>query len=404
MATGDNPAGWKINNAGADHLEAPEGKTFVSAVDGGLFVEIRVRMASVLALPAYTYANGSSGVGATMTYNANGAAADIDGLTPALGDLLHHQTGPNAFENGTYKLTQVGTGGTPAIWTRSTMADTSAKILGSKVHVTQGAQGKGIYQFATAAAVTIGTDALFWYRVSAEEWLGETIVLIDDDFIMATVAANGTSFGRNGVAPSYSGTSAIVSLPAAVASATRVGVMQLALGTTTTGRCAITHNATGTNDGGRVLVATNAALFMQGKLQMTKLSDGTDTYQWFFGLADNIAAMPAANCIGFIYTQATTTFWRAITSNASTTTITNSAATVTATVDDVLTIIKDAGTNAIRFYVNGVLAATISTNVPTGNPIGFVCGGLKSAGTNAGSNAQLDYALAKLTLPARRAA
>jgi len=79
----------------------------------------------------YTYNNGASGVGATITATVNGninAEASIE--TPAsplvAGDriLIKNQT----FENGIYVVTQVGSGGSPYILTRSVDADSDTNI------------------------------------------------------------------------------------------------------------------------------------------------------------------------------------------------------------------------------------------------------------------------------------
>ena len=49
---------------------------------------IDVDYATLAALPACTYSNGSGGVGSKLTGNANGALAAIDGITPAAGDVV----------------------------------------------------------------------------------------------------------------------------------------------------------------------------------------------------------------------------------------------------------------------------------------------------------------------------
>jgi hypothetical protein len=380
---------------------------FQSATDkakqDGAGYSIDVRMTTVVAIPAYTYANGAAGVGATLTGNANGAAAAIDAVTPALNDLMYFSFGVNAFENGVYKLTQVGDGSNPFIWTRSTLADTSGKILGSRVNVLDGAQGKGVYQFQTNTAVTIGTDALFWLRVSVGATPVEVLEFIDD-FCVAGLPSAPIGFGdKCWVGASVAGAGAAVSIVSAANSTTRIGILQLATGTTTTGRATLFNAVSGTAEGHKFQLGTNVAFFGQFKLQVSALSDGTDTYQVFVGISDATTPLPPTNCVGVMYTQASDTHWRAITSSAGTSTITNSAATVTAAVDDVITVVKDAGTNVVRIYANNVLVVSGSSNVPTSTAIGFCCTILKSAGTTS-RNTQIDFAHVRITMPQRRAA
>jgi hypothetical protein len=54
-------------------------KNYVDSVASGLDAKASVRVATTAALAANTYANGANGVGATLTANANGAIAAIDG-------------------------------------------------------------------------------------------------------------------------------------------------------------------------------------------------------------------------------------------------------------------------------------------------------------------------------------
>src|SRR5438045_995988 len=69
-------------------FETDTGYTYLSAngaawvrVNDGLPWKPNCRAATTGALAANTYANGSSGVGATLTANANGAIAAQDGVT-----------------------------------------------------------------------------------------------------------------------------------------------------------------------------------------------------------------------------------------------------------------------------------------------------------------------------------
>ncbi len=105
-------------------------KAYVDAVKSGLNVKDSVKVATAAALAASTYSNGSSGVGATLTANANGALA-IDGVNSGLGTkrvLVKDQT--DASHNGVYTVTNAGSGAAAFVLTRATDADTGAELTG----------------------------------------------------------------------------------------------------------------------------------------------------------------------------------------------------------------------------------------------------------------------------------
>ena len=70
-----------------------------------------------------TYNNGTAGVGATLTNAGTQVALVIDGVATNVNDrvLIYNQT--NAYENGIYTVTDVGSGSTNWVLTRATDAD-----------------------------------------------------------------------------------------------------------------------------------------------------------------------------------------------------------------------------------------------------------------------------------------
>ena len=119
------------------------------------------------------------GVGATLTNNGTKAAFAPDGPTASIGDriLVYSQT--NAFENGIYTVTTVGTpdpGGTNWVLTRATDADTygvkspSALGQGDAFFVTSGNTGAGeTYECSTVGAITFGTTAITFVQISSAQ-------------------------------------------------------------------------------------------------------------------------------------------------------------------------------------------------------------------------------------------
>ncbi len=123
-----------------------------------------VRSATTTQLPSYTYANGTLGVGATLTGTTNAALTAQDGVTLVFGDrlLVKDEISGNAPYNGIYILTQVGSGSLPYILTRATDSDEAAELVGEAVQVGAEAatQSGSAFRQTAAAPITVGTTAL----------------------------------------------------------------------------------------------------------------------------------------------------------------------------------------------------------------------------------------------------
>lgn len=122
-------------------------------------------------LAGYTYANGASGVGATLTAGGNGAFS-ADGVSPALNSRVLVPFQSTTFQNGMYVLTTVGTAGTPAILTRATDYDEPAEIqAGDKFAVLSGTLYAGTEFLQTATVTTIGTDPITFQQMGNASYL-----------------------------------------------------------------------------------------------------------------------------------------------------------------------------------------------------------------------------------------
>lgn len=137
-------------------------KAYVDSVATGLDWKASCRAATTAALAANTYANGSSGVGATLTANANGALAAVDGVTLVATNRLLVQDEVTGANNGIYVVTQVGTAGTPYILTRATDADTAAEVTaGMTTFISEGTvNGNSSFSLISDDAIVIGTTTL----------------------------------------------------------------------------------------------------------------------------------------------------------------------------------------------------------------------------------------------------
>ncbi len=141
-------------------------KTYADSLINGLNWQAAAVVASTANLTA-TYANGASGVGATLTNSGVQAAFSSDGVTPAVNSrvLVTFQTATE--ENGIYTLTDVGSGATNWILTRATDFDTPAEIQpGDIVPVQQGTLYGSTTWLQTATVVTIGTDPIVFSQFS----------------------------------------------------------------------------------------------------------------------------------------------------------------------------------------------------------------------------------------------
>lgn len=135
---------------------------------GSVDLKGSVKAATTGALPAYTAADGPDstrpGVGKTLTGNANGALAAQDGQTLVAGDrlLVKNESGASEKNNGIYSVTQVGTGSTPFILTRTPDADESQELNPNMlVPVDAGTLNAGkIFRLTNTSQPTLETTAL----------------------------------------------------------------------------------------------------------------------------------------------------------------------------------------------------------------------------------------------------
>lgn len=121
-----------------------------------------VRLASTAALAANTYANGTSGVGATLTANANGALL-VDGAAVAVADRVLVKDEATGSHNGIYTVTApLGDASHPYILTRAIDANVAVELVpGTRTIALAGTVNAGSqFYMSNTTAPTIGTTAL----------------------------------------------------------------------------------------------------------------------------------------------------------------------------------------------------------------------------------------------------
>lgn len=295
----------------------------------------QVAYASTVALPANTYNNGTSGVGATLTGNSNGPLL-IDSVT-----ILVAQAGERVLvageatqaNNGWYVITQVGVVAvSPYILTRATESDQAAEIgsgyLTSVIApngVTPGTgnNGKAFLSVAAADPFVVGTTNLTFSQIGGTYTNGNGISLSGSTFsIDTTVTVDKTTVQT---LTNKTLTSPVLTTPTlGVASATTIN------------KVTITAPATGAT----LTIVDGKTLTVSNSLTLA----GTDTTTMTFpATSDTIAGLGTAQIFTGLNTFKQINFTNnaiTATSNAATVPIThrfqtvtnNSAATLTITI------------------------------------------------------------------------
>ena len=152
----------------ADPVNAQDAatKSYVDSTAQGLDTKASVKAASVSNLSA-TYANGSSGVGATLTNNSLQAAFSLDGDTLSVGDrvLLKDQT--TTAQNGVYSVTTAGDGSTNWVLTRTVDMDDVDEFSGSYFFVEGGnTNASNGYVCVSEEPISIGSTPILFEQFS----------------------------------------------------------------------------------------------------------------------------------------------------------------------------------------------------------------------------------------------
>lgn len=145
-------------------------KDYADSIASGLNYHQPVVYASTAALPTYTYNNGTSGVGATITATANGALS-IGGGSPTTTQrvLVKDEAGGNAAYNGVYTVTATGSPTAVFQLTRATDYDSSGTgtneiDAGDYVLVISGTNASTAWVQQTPLPIVVGTTPLVFLQ------------------------------------------------------------------------------------------------------------------------------------------------------------------------------------------------------------------------------------------------
>jgi len=315
-------------------------KTYADAIASGIHFHEAVNLATTAALPANTYNNGTSGVGATLTGNANGALSVDSTLTVASERILVKNEATQA-NNGVYTVTQVGSAGTPYILTRATDFDSVGTGVneideGDFFLVTSGtANVNTAWVQQTPPPITIGTTAIVFQQFSAPITYSPGTGLNESPaytFNIANTAVTSGAYGGAATVPTFS-----VNAQGQLTLATDVSIA-IAGSQITSGTVAITNGGTGQS--------TASAAF-------NALSPITTTGDLIIGNGTNTATRLAIGANGYLLSSnGTTASWVAapatpVTSfSAGTTGLTPSSATTGAVTLAGTLAIANGGTNS----------------------------------------------------------
>ena len=206
--TGSFGANVNMNNRNITSLAEPVNnqdaatKQYVDLVAQGLDPKASVTYASSTALPAYTYNNGASGVGATITATGNGELT-LDSGYPSINSrvLIKNETGANDPYNGIYIVTAPGSVSSVFVLTRTTDFDNgspSGEIPGAFTFVENGTINADTgWVCTTNAPVTMGTTPIIFVQFSGagSYTAGTGLTLNGTEFSISNTAVTAGSYG-----------------------------------------------------------------------------------------------------------------------------------------------------------------------------------------------------------------
>jgi len=141
-------------------------KSYVDSLVQGLVAKPNATVATTAALPTNTYANGTAGLGATLTATAVGILT-VDGHAVLVNEFVLVKNEAAPANNGLYKCTTAGTAGVAYILTRDVDMDTTLEFSGGYVFVQQGTtNGTTGWTCTNGTAPTVGTTGITFSQFS----------------------------------------------------------------------------------------------------------------------------------------------------------------------------------------------------------------------------------------------
>jgi len=380
-------------------------KSYADSIATGINFHAACNYATTTALSAaYTYNNGTSGVGATITANAAGTLT-IDGYTFLSSDvgkriLIKNETGaytnnttPSAAFNGVYTLTTAGTVSVAYVLTRATDYDTSGTGIneidaGDLLLILSGTTNANTsWVQQTLLPITVGTTSITFIQFAAVQTYtaGTGLTLSTNQFSITNIGTAGT-YGSASAVPVF-----VTNAQGQVTSVTNTNIA--IAGSAVSGN--ITGNAA--NVTGTVAIANGGTGQTTASAAFNALSPITSTGDLILGNGTNSATRLAIGASTYVLTSnGTTASWAAPSggggspggsntqvqfnnssafAGSSAITLTTTTATASALrIDPRVTSAASASTltpsiATADVYAYTALAAGLTINAPTGTPV-----------------------------------
>lgn len=255
---GDTMGGFLSLHADPTSAMHAATKQYVDNVASGLNIHLSCRAATTANLTA-TYANGTSGVGATLT--GTGALPAIDGITLAANDrvLIKNQT--TQTHNGIYVVTTLSPNW---VLTRATDFDgspTNEVMAGDCTYVQEGTQQRTHWVQTTPSTVVLGTSSIVFTQFGGPGlYTSGTGINISGANVISNTGVTSIAGTTNQVSVSSSTGAVTVSLPSSVTisgtmtagtfSGNGSSLTNLDAGAISTGTLTITRGGTGLSSSG----------------------------------------------------------------------------------------------------------------------------------------------------------
>lgn len=282
-------------------------KAYADSLSAGLNFHSACNYATTAALSANTYNNGTSGVGATLTANANGALT-VDGSTPTVGQRILIKNESTQSKNGIYTVTQVGSGSLPYILTRATDFDTSGTgvneiAAGDFVLVLSGtANSNTSWVQQTPAPITVGTTAIVFTQFGGTQayTAGTGLTLSTYQFSITNVGTAGT-YGSASSVPvittnAQGQVTSVTNTSIAIAGSAVSGNIA-GNAANVTGTVALANGGTGQTSAPAANAALNGFTTTATASGTTTLTNSSSHYQLFTGTLAQTIVLPVTSTL-----------------------------------------------------------------------------------------------------------
>jgi hypothetical protein len=242
----------------------------------------------------------------------------------------------------------------------------------------------------------------FVNKTEYESSATDTFYILEDDFLFNMPDQSGAGAGVTGNwAYGTSGTGSTIAGDTTGMNSTEKcqGVIMLSTGTTTIGFAQIgSYTLTG------IVLGIGAKVIATARLALSNLSDATDTFKAMFGITNVITAFGVEPTTGayFVHDDVSGGNWLCTVKTAGSDTVVDSGIAPTGNENQILKVEVAADSANVKFYIDGTLVATITTDIPTTSYALITFTSIvKSAGTN-NRSVYIDYKTLSLSRTSAR--